>query len=254
MKPVRHFIRDFFASLSTMTKKELKVILTTPFILCVISFSLLLTGYFFYTDLLYFSLWNGRNLNDLWALFFNDVRFVLMIITPLLTMRLFAEEESLGTIELLRTYPINSLGIVIAKYIVSMITLFVILISSVLMYPLLLSFIWKVDFSVIMCGGIGLFLFGMSLISIGLFFSSLTKSQLFAAGGTYGMVISLWYLTWNEAVAREKIVIILNKLSLFYHFTNFTEGIISLKDVVYFIVFILMFVYLTFTYFHKREI
>ena len=231
-----------------VVKKELKVHFVTPFTLVLIFFSLIITGYFFYTDIIYFSLWNGRYINDFWSLFFNDVRFVLMIVTPVLTMRLFAEEKRHGTIELLLTFPLNRLGIVIAKYIVSVLIFMIILIISMIIYPLLLSFIWEIDPKILISGTIGLFLLGASLISIGLFFSVLSNSQLFAAIGTYGVTLFLWYITWNEAVANEKIIIFLNQISLFDHFMNFSEGVIDAKDIVFYICFILTFVFLTHKY------
>jgi ABC-2 type transport system permease protein len=171
-----------------------------------------------------------------------------MVTIPVLTMRLFAEEKRRGTIELLKTYPLDDLGIVIAKFLASMLVFSTILTIIMGIYPLLLDVIWKVDFSLVLSGFIGLLFFGASIISVGLFFSALSNSQFFAAVSTYGFIFLFWYLTWNEAIAKESVVIFLNKLSLFDHFINFTEGLIDFKDIIYYFSFVVIFLYLTFRY------
>ncbi|MFN8644493.1 MAG: ABC transporter permease [Candidatus Binatia bacterium] len=78
---------------------------------------LVLSGYFFYSDLIFFIILGGATLaTGLWQFVFLDMRMVAMLILPLLTMRLFAEEKKLGTLELLWTYPVRDVEIVLGKF------------------------------------------------------------------------------------------------------------------------------------------
>ncbi|MEO8603587.1 MAG: ABC transporter permease, partial [bacterium] len=78
---------------------------------------LILSGYFFYSDLIFFVLFGGFTLaTGLWQFVFLDMRMVAMLILPLITMRLFAEEKKLGTLELLWTYPVRDSEIVLGKF------------------------------------------------------------------------------------------------------------------------------------------
>ena len=101
-------------------KKEIKTFLVSPSTYVVLFFFLLLTGWFFYTDLVKFNAFNvgGRTslLNLMWRDYFLDLRFVLIFFLPLITMRVFAEEKKLGTIELITTYPMRDMEIIAGKY------------------------------------------------------------------------------------------------------------------------------------------
>ncbi len=84
-------------------KKELRVYFGSFIAYALVSAFLVLAGYFFYTDLIFYSLFGDFSAitTSLWHYYFLDLRFVSLLILPLLTMRLFAEEKKLGTIELL---------------------------------------------------------------------------------------------------------------------------------------------------------
>ena len=79
---------------------------------------LVLAGYFFYTDMIFYDLFGDFMdiTTSLWFYYFQDVRFFSLLILPLLTMRLFAEEKKLGTIELLWTYPLKDSHIILGKF------------------------------------------------------------------------------------------------------------------------------------------
>lgn len=211
-----------------------------------IAIFLLLAGYFFYSDLIMYVLWSFSKVSfkKIWEFYFNDVRYVLMIIIPLLTMRLIAEEKKLGTIELLWTYPLRDWEVLAGKYLASLLLLFVML-GLTTVYPITLYFLYDIDITPLFAGYLGLFLLGSSFIACGLLASSLTENQIVAALGTYGMLLMFWFLTWNEAVASEKIVNILLNLSLFDRLLPFTQGAIDLKDLVFFVNFHAFFMLLT---------
>jgi len=202
----------------------------------IVAVFLLLAGYFFYSDLIMYVLWSFSKVDfqKIWEFYFNDVRYVLIIIIPLLTMRLFAEEKKLGTIELLWTYPIRDWELLAGKYLASLLLLCVML-GLTTVYPIITHLLYEIDIAPLFAGYLGLFLLGSSFITCGLLISSLTENQIVAALGTYGLLLMFWFLTWNEAIASEKVINILLNISLFDRLLTFTKGAIDLKDLVFFI-------------------
>lgn len=100
-------------------KKELRLYFGSFIAYALATAFLVLTGYFFYTDLIFYDLFGDFMdiTSSLWYYFFQqDMRFVIMLILPLLTMRLFAEEKKLGTIELLWTYPLKGPHIILENF------------------------------------------------------------------------------------------------------------------------------------------
>ena len=99
-------------------KKELLVYFGSFLAYALTAAFLVLSGYFFYTDLIFSDLFGTftSTTSTLWQFYFLDLRFVTLLIIPLLTMRLFAEEKKLGTIELLGTYPLRDSSIILGKF------------------------------------------------------------------------------------------------------------------------------------------
>src|SRR4249920_2247149 len=93
--------------------KELAIYFGPPLVYFVAAAFLAYTGYYFHSDLIYFLTFGfGINImENFWQLVFMDVRLVLLFSVPLLTMRLFAEERRLGTLEPLVTYPVTDRAI-----------------------------------------------------------------------------------------------------------------------------------------------
>ena len=100
-----------------LLRKELRSYFAAPLVYLVAAAFLAYTGYYFHSDLIYFVTFGfGVNImENFWQLLFIDIRLVLIFAIPLLTMRLFAEERRLGTLELLLTYPLRDGAIVAAK-------------------------------------------------------------------------------------------------------------------------------------------
>jgi len=237
-------------------KKELQSYFSSSIAYIILTIFLTLSGFFFYTDVLNFNIRNmggGITLTEgVWLYFFQDIRFIFLLIIPLLTMRLFAEEVKLGTIELLFTYPIKDIEILTGKFLAALSFLLLILILTI-SYPVSLATIWEVEPWTLLAGYMGLFLLGTSFIACGIFISSLTENQIVAAISTLGVLILFWFLTWNEAIAEPALMKILLRLSLFDRTYNFFRGVIDTKDVVFFIVFILFFLFLTLQSLNSRR-
>ena len=230
-------------------KKEVKTYFAYASTHVVLTVFLVLSGFFFYTDMAWFEQTNvlgtASVVSGLWVYYFNDLRFLLLFILPLLTMRLFAEEKKLGTIELLTTYPLRDMEILAGKYVACMLVLvFMLLLTFV--NVVLVGIIW--DFSEIvpvLTGYLGVFLLGSALIACGVFVSSLTDNQIVAAIGTMGLFVLFWFLTWNEMMGSEGVIRVLARLSLFDRVFDFFEGKINTRDIVYFILFSCFFIFLT---------
>jgi len=206
---------------------------------------LLLSGYFFYSDLIFFVLFGGYVLpTGLWQYVFLDMRLCTLLVLPLLTMRLFAEEKKLGTIELLWTYPVRDGEIVLGKFLASWI-FFLVMLAPTLLNPLIFYRFYQFDVGPLCAAYLGILLLGTAFIACGVFISSLTENQVVSAMATYGILVFFWFLTWNEEVADERIVHVLLRLSLFDHFYNFPRGVIDTRDVYFFLLFVGYFLFLT---------
>jgi ABC-2 type transport system permease protein len=231
----------FFAIL----EKELRSYFSSLLAYVVMAVFLVLSAFFFYTNLAFFITMGGFDLNrGLWQYQFHDMRLVLLLIAPLLTMRLFAEERRQGTLELLWTYPIRDASLIGAKYAAAFVVLMAMLLLT-LAYPAAIAFIYPLDFSSVLVGYLGLLLLGASFLACGIFVSSLTDSQLVAGTVTFGMLLFFWVITWNQAAANDRLVAALTQVSLFDRFFLFARGAIDSKDLVFFALFIGFFLFLT---------
>lgn len=221
----------------TVCWRELRSYFTSSVAFALLAVFLLLSGYFFYTDLIFLILFGGYVLpTGLWQPFFLDVRQLVLLVLPLVTMRLFAEERKLGTIELLWTYPVRDVEIVAGKYLAAWL-FFIAMVVPTLVAPAAFYHYYQFDILPVAAGYFGLILLGSAFVACGMFVSSLTENQVVSAMVTYGLLLFFWFVTWNEEAANEQLLSVLLRLSLFDRFFNFTRGVIDTKDVVYFVLF-----------------
>lgn len=206
---------------------------------------LVLSGYFFYSDLVFFILFGGFTLaTGLWQFVFLDMRMVAMLILPLLTMRLFAEEKKLGTLELLWTYPVRDGEIVLGKFLAALL-FYCVMLAATAAGPIAFHYYHSFDVPPVLAGYLGMLLLGAAFIACGLFVSSLTENQVVSAMVTYGIIVLFWFITWNEEAAAHEIMRWLLGVSLFDRFFNFTRGVIDTRDVTFFLLFTTFFLFLT---------
>ena len=165
---------------------------------------------------------------------------VLMMATPLLTMRLIAEERHNNTMTLLLSAPVSITDIVLGKFLGLMI-FFSTVIGLVLALSISLLAGSSLDFGLLLSNITGVFLIAACFASLGLFISCLTAQPAIAAAGTLGALLLLWAID----VAANEINSFLGFFSLLKHFENFNRGIIDSFDLVYFILFTLTFLVLS---------
>ena len=163
---------------------------------------------------------------------FGDMGIVLLFIVPGITMRLLAEEQRLGTIELLLTAPVRDWEVIIGKFAAAFSLFFLMLIPTGL-YPLFL-FLWgNPDHSTILSGYIGVLLIGAVFIGIGLLASTLTQNQLVAFLIAFVISLILWLLDGLSGNFSAGTGNVLSYLALQSHLDDFSSGSVQTKDIVY---------------------
>ncbi|MDO8433289.1 MAG: ABC transporter permease [Candidatus Binatus sp.] len=227
-------------------RKELRSYFAFPLVYVLSGIFLVLAGYYAYTDLVYFvTIAFARDImQNYWQLLFADIRLCLLLTLPFITMRLFAEERKLGTVELLYTYPLRDGEVLGGKFLASVAIFFMMLALTVL-YPVFLYSIHRFPLFPLFAGYLGLFLLGCAFIACGLFISSLCESQVMAGVGTITMLLFFWIINWNEAVFQNSWMSVMRAFSLFDQFGGFAKGVIDLDHVTYFVFFIVFFLFLT---------
>jgi ABC-2 type transport system permease protein len=159
---------------------------------------------------------------------------VMLFLAPMVTMRLFAEENQLGTIETLLTCPVRDVEVILGKFLAAM-TVFAVLLILTFAYPAFLSFQTSLEMGPIFTGYLGLLLLAAVFTSVGLFFSSMTENQIIAAALTFATLLVLWL---TVAVVQSNMITsglsaFLRETSLIVRQGSFSEGLIDLGDMVY---------------------
>jgi ABC-2 type transport system permease protein len=224
--------------MAAIYQKEMKTFFVSPIAYTISCIFLVIAGYLFSVILFYTKEANLRIL-------FANLRFVLLLISPILTMRLIAEEKKLKTDELLYTSPLTNYEIILGKYFAT-VTLYLIMLAFTLEFPIFLKIYSNPDMGPIYTGYLGLFLFGSAFISLGIFASSLTENQIIAAITSFGLLLMLWLISWATTfIPIEWLKDIFTSLSLTERFNNFEKGIIDLGDIFYYLSFCFVFIFLT---------
>ncbi|MBI3752689.1 MAG: ABC transporter permease subunit [Deltaproteobacteria bacterium] len=248
-------MRNFFL----IFKKEFKSYFASPIAYVVITMFLILSGYFFYNTLALFSTISFQaTLNPMLAKqvgllnitesvvrpLFGNISVILLLIVPLLTMRLFSEEKKSGTIELLLTYPITDMEVLLGKFLACM-AVFAIMIALTILYPLMIIAFGQPETGPIITGYIGLLLVGASFVSLGIFASSLTENQIIAATVAFGLLLLFWMISFSASLAGQTLGDVLLYISLTAHLDGLAKGVIDTEDIVYYLIFITLFLFLT---------
>ena len=186
------------------------------------------------------------SLND-WVIsgVLHNMAVVALFITPMLTMRLFAEEKRQGTIELLATAPLTSLQIILGKFLGAVGLFSLMLAAGLVNFALLWHYAttppeWKP----VLTGVLALLLVGSCFIAVGLFVSTLTRNQIIAATLTFGALLGLWIMGWMDDETAGPVMKTVAYLGLASHLEQFMKGVIELKDVVFYLSFIVFSLFL----------
>ena len=241
----------------TIAWRDIRSVFVSPIAYVVLTGFVLLAGWFFFNLLGQFSrlvmayaslpgydtAW--LNLNDaVITPLLQNLSVVLLIVVPMITMRSFAEERSVGTYELLFTSPVRVMEIVLGKFLAGAF-LISLMVGLTLMYPSILMVYGNPEPGLIVSGYLGLYLTAVAFVAIGNFTSALTSNQIIAAVSALVIVLLLFVISWPADGASEPLKSILTYLSVTENFTSMIRGIIDTKNLVYFGSLIIVFLFLT---------
>lgn len=210
-----------------VAERELRSYFVSPLAYVVIALFLLLAGYLFGQITVQTREASLRPL-------LSNVSVLFLFIIPAISMRLLAEEQRSGTIELVLTNPVQEWEVVLGKFLASL-GLIAVMLGLTLLYPLFL-FLWgNPDVGPMLTGYLGVFLQAGAFLAVGLFASSLTQNQIVAAILTFGLLLILWLSDALGSWLGGTLGNIINYASIVNHFNDFSRGVINSKDVVYYL-------------------
>jgi ABC-2 type transport system permease protein len=228
-------------SVLPIVKKELKSFFNSPMAYIVVIFFIAFTSVWFF----FFQQFFAQNTASLRS-YFSIMPLVFTILVPALTMRSWAEERKAGTAELLITMPFSEVTLVVGKFLSSY-AVILLTIALTIPVPLTVSMFGHFDPGQIVGEYLGILLLGAAVVSIGQFISANSKNQISAFIFTALILIILTLLN-QVAVYLDLprwLASIVNWVSLNYHFEAFTKGVIDTRDVLYFVLASVLFLYLT---------
>lgn len=211
----------------TIARRELSVYFVSPIAYIVIAGFLVVSGFLFSAILI-------QTQQASMEIMFNNLTVILLFITPLITMRLLADEQRSGTIEVLLTSPVRDWEVVLGKFLAA-VGLFGVILLLTLLYPFLL---WRLggnpDWGPILSSYLGLLLLTGAMLSIGTLASALTENQIVAAAITFATLLILWLLSAASGVAGGA-ADVLRALSISERYNDFVRGAINLEDIIYYL-------------------
>jgi ABC-2 type transport system permease protein len=244
-----------------IAKREVRAYLVSPITYAAVGGFVLLSGYFFNSVVVYYN--RIATLADAEAqraglpaaaldvptlvleqFFKTEGTIVLLLVVPLLTMGLLAEERRKGTIELLLTSPVRPAELALGKFLAALAIAAVMCASTVPHFSVLArAGVWEPG--VMLAGYTGMFLLVAAEIAIGLFISSLCESVVVSVLATYGVLVALTYLDSSFPLGQALWNDFIQFLSFDTHVAEFARGVIALSDVIYFVSALVLGLFLT---------
>jgi len=220
-------------------KKELKSYFLSPIGYVVVGILLLTCTLFFYGTTIYVAT------SDIGGLYFYAVLYGLIIVAPILTMRMFAEERKNGTEQLILTSPVSIVGVVLGKFFAAMAVIFVTAVIS-LMYFGILSYFANPSIIELLVMILGFLLVSGAAISFGMFASSITENQIIAGVITIAFLVLTLFLPDLGKGFPD--------ISIMNFYQKFPHGVISLTEVVNSVSFSAMFIAFTIIIMQRRKL
>lgn len=232
--------------MNAILKREFLSYFSSPIGYIVMSAFFAFGGFYFYMTCL---VANSANISYT----FSNLFIITIFLIPILTMRLFSEEKKQQTEVALLTAPVKLTAVVLGKYLAA-IFMFFICISITLVFTVVISFFTKPDLASALGNFLGLFLLSASLISIGLFLSSITENQIIAAISSIGAgLFIMLFDTLSNVIPVKFVSTLFQKISFMSRYNNFTLGMLNLSDIVFFLSVCALFIFLTVRVFEKKR-
>ncbi len=225
-------------NIAAIMRRELYAYFTSPMAYVVICFFLGITS-------LLFALYVGSGRAEArMADLLHTMAFLLVMVAPVITMGLIAQERNLGTIEVLLTKPVREIEVALGKYLAAVVLLVIILLVSFI-YPLIMEKYGAPDWGEVLVGYLGILLAGASFLAIGLFSSSLTSNQIASAVMTILVLLLFWLIGWIAMSVSQQIGDVVKQLSTFENIQDLEKGIFDTRPLVYFASLVFFFIFLT---------
>jgi ABC-2 type transport system permease protein len=240
-------MRFSFKKTWTIAAKDYRTYFTSPIAYIVIAGFLLIMGWMFFFSVSHFTMqslqfkqFGGKGVSLTEAVIrplFGNMNVVFLFLIPFITMRLFAEERKMQTIQLLMTSPITLGEMILGKFF-SAFMLVTTMLAITFFYPVILAIYGNPDLGPVMSSYVGTLLITGCYISTGVFFSAMTENQIVAGALTFAAGLFFWLISWASQSAGPVFSDILEYLSLIQHFGNFSQGVIDTTDIVFYLSFI----------------
>jgi ABC-2 type transport system permease protein len=221
----------------TLTRKELKQYFNSPIAYVIIVVYLAISGWFFAMNLFTDGVVSMRS-------YMSTLPLILLFFVPAFSMRLIAEERKQGTLELLLTMPISDIEVVIGKFL-GAVLFYISMLTITLIYPVVLQTLGNLDWGPVVGGYIGILLMGSSVISLGLFASSLSSNQIVAFILSFAGGFTLFLIGKVGNMAPAFLVGFISFIGFDSHFNNISKGIIDSRDLIYYFSLIFLMLFLT---------
>jgi ABC-2 type transport system permease protein len=230
--------KEYLKMIYILFKKELQGYFNSPIAYIFIGVFLVVSNWLFFKSFFLIGQATMRG-------YFELLPWIFLFLSPAITMRLWAEEKKSGTIEFLLTLPVTDWQVVLAKFFSSLMFLFISLMLSITL-PITLASLGNVDLGPIIGGYLGALFLGGSYLALGLFISSLTKNQIIAF--VMGLVACfIAFIIGSDFVlvgVPNFLAPVISFLGLGNHFYNIAKGVIDSKDIIYYLSFIFIFLWL----------
>lgn len=232
--------------MNAIFRRELGAFFTSSIAYVYLAVFYVVSGYLFYATSLYSATTDMSGV-------FSNLMTIIVILIPILTMKSFSEEKKQKTEQGLLTAPVSLGGIVLGKYFATLL-MYIMGISIVFIYGLILSYFGEVQWNIVLANYFALFLLGGAFIAVTMFISSLTENQVVAA--VFG-ILTLMVLQLIDLIAGlikiDFIANALTSLSFYNKYEEFTCGIFNLSSVIFYISTAVIFNFLTIRVFEKRR-
>ena len=199
----------------------------SPVAYIVISVFLIITGWFFTSEMF---IANDSSLRSV----FGIIPFIFIFFVPAITMRLMSEERKSGTAEILFTMPISDIEIVLGKYFAGLGLLAAALLFTI-PYGVTVVALGEPDIGMMVTGYLGLLLMGAAYVSVGVFASTISGNQVISFIIAFLIIFALWLIDKFLVIIPPLMVPVLQYLSIDYHYQNIARGVIDSRDVLYYL-------------------
>lgn len=236
----------------TIAYREFKSLFLSPLAWSILAILQFILAYLFLTQVETFSaiqvqlsaIDNAPGLTDIIVTpLYGNAAIILMLVTPLLTMRLICEERRNKTLALLLSAPISNRDIILGKYL-GIMGLMLIMTGLITLMPLSLLAGGTLDFGKFFANILALVLLLAAFTATGLYMSCKAGHPTVAAMGTFGLLLLLWILDWSAGL-KDQNSELFAYLSLLKHFQNLQSGLINSADLCYFVLFSATFILLS---------